>query len=188
MTTFEYLAGANTLILSLAVIRVVAGIPHALAPRRLYLVHLSWLSLGIMLCLVAFWAFLSYQEVEWTLPRFIAVIASSALLYTYCSIVVPSDSSTVECWSDYFFSVRIPLFATAALFMGVGLLTNHFLLGVPLFHVVNSSAYAALAIFAIGLSSAKHELHTVLALCPPLMFVVTVLLLARPNSLSGVAP
>ncbi len=188
MTTFEYLAGANTLILSLAVVRIVAGMPHALRPRRLYWVHVSWLLLAIMLCLVSFWVFLSYREVEWTLPRFIAVIACSALIYTYSSIVVPSDSSAVESWSDYFFSVRIPLFATAALFMGGALLANHILLGVPLFHVVNSTAYAALAIFAIGLASARPQLHTLLALFPPLMFIITVLLVARPDPLARIAP
>ncbi len=184
MTTFEYLSVAYTLILSLAVVRVLSGVPHALRPGRRYWVHVSWVFFAVALCLTAFWAFLSYREVEWTLLRFIAVLASPALIYTYSSLVIPSDPSTIASWRDYFFDVRIPLFSTGAIFMVIANLSNYALLGVPLLSVQNWTGWSIAAVQAIGLASAKPQLHVILALGPPLLFPFTVLLLGQPGTLA----
>ncbi len=91
MTLFEYLATGHTLIVSFAIARVFAGVPHALRPGRRYWVHVSWLSLAVAFCLISFWGFWSYREldVEWTIFRFVGAFASSVLIYVYSSLVVP---------------------------------------------------------------------------------------------------
>lgn len=184
MTTFEYLAGAHTLILSFAMVRILSSVPHAVRPERRYWVHVSWLSVSIALCLFAFWTFLSYREVEWTLPQFIAFLTVPALIYVYSSLVAPTDPTVIESWQDYFFGVRIPLFATAALVVGVGICNSYIFMDVQLFDPVNITSYLALVIFAIGLASANPLVHAVLALFPPLLIVSTVFLIAQPDSLT----
>ena len=184
MTTFEYLAGAYTLILSFAVVRILAGVPYAVQPGRRYWVHISWLAVSITHCLIGFWVFLSYRDVEFTLPRFIAVLAAPALIYVYSSLVAPSDPSAVGSWRDYFFAVRVPLFATHFLLMAVVLFNNHVFLGVPAYGITSSPVQALLVISAMGATSASPRLQTLLAFAPPALAVVTVLVLAQPGSLA----
>lgn len=42
-------------VLTLAAAPILAGLSNSLEPRRLYRVHMSWLSLAIMFCLMRFW-------------------------------------------------------------------------------------------------------------------------------------
>jgi hypothetical protein len=184
MTIFEYLAVAYTLVLSLAVVRLLGGIAHALRPGRRYWPHFSWLLFATALCLTAFWAFLSYRELDWTLPRFILILAGPALIYVFSSLVVPSDPSAVESWRDHFFAVRVPLFATGILFFSVAACTNYALLGIPLLGALNWTGYAMAMLFAVGLCSTSPPLHAFIALGPPLLFPITAALLAQPAPLS----
>jgi hypothetical protein len=184
MTTFEYLAGAYTLILSFAVVRILASVPHAVQPGRRYWVHVSWLVLSIAHCLIAFWVFLSYREVEFTLPRFIAILAGPGLIYVYSSLVAPSDPSAVGSWRDYFFSVRVPLFASHFLLMVVVLFSNNVFLGSPIIGVATLPVQVLIVVSVAGLMSANPRLHTLLALGPPTLAVITVSMLAQPGSLT----
>jgi len=181
VTLFEYLTTANTLILSFAVLRVLACVPHALRPGRLYWVHVSWLSAAIAFCLIGFWAFWPYRELEWTLPLFIGALTPTTLIYMFTSLVAPSEPSTVASWRDYFFSVRVPLLGTGVLYMGAVLSCNQAFLGVSAFQLASLGPWTLLAICAIGASSAKPRLHTFLAFWPPFLAVITVLVLARPD-------
>jgi hypothetical protein len=159
-------------------------VPHALEPGRRYWVHVSWLMLSIGLCLVGFWAFLSYRHVEFTLPRFIAVLSSPALIYMYSSLVSPADPSLVESWREHFFRVRIALFGTGVLLMGQVLLNNYLFLGLSPLSIDALSTLALFLVFAIGLISANPQLHSILALAPPVLLVITVLVVSEPGSLA----
>ncbi len=109
MTLFEYVAAGYVLILSFAVLRAVSGVPYAVRPGRRYWVHVLYLSLALATCLVGFWAFWFYREVEWTFFRFIGALAVPVLLYGYVSLLVPADPSIDSSWRDHFFGVRHPL-------------------------------------------------------------------------------
>ena len=183
MTLFEYLTAAHTLILTLAVIRALSGVADAATPGRRYWVHLSWLGLVVALCLTAFWAFWSYIDVEWTMPRFVGALAAPALIYVYSSILVPPDPSAVESWRDYFFMKRVPLFATLILLGAAIVYSNQVILDVPPMHSSQLGSYTGLAILSIGLASARPLVHAVLALGPPLLFARILLTMAQPGSL-----
>ena len=93
LTLFEYLAAGYVLMLSFAVLRALSGVPHAARSPSRYWVHLSWLSTALASCLVGFWAFWFYREVEWTFFQFIGALAPPALLYTYVSLLVRGGGS-----------------------------------------------------------------------------------------------
>ena len=130
----------------------------------------------------------AFRELEWTLPLLISALAPTTLMYVFTSLVAPSDPSTVASWRDYFFSVRIPLLGTGVLYMGAVLSSNQVLLGVSAFQLASLGPWTLLAICAIGASSAKPRLHTILAFGPPLLAAITILMLARPDSLAAYAP
>ena len=187
MTLFEYLAAGYVLILSLAVVRGISGVAYALRRSSRYGVHLAYLSIVLANCLVSFWVFWFFRDVEWTFYRFVATLAIPVLFYVHVSVLVPPDPSTVSSWQVHFFDVRTPLLGTGALFMGAVLGSNQALLGVSAFQLASLGPWTLLAICAIGASSAKPRLHTVLALGPPVLAVITILMLARPDSLASYA-
>jgi hypothetical protein len=189
MTVFEYLAAGYVLMLSFAVLRAMSGVPHALRSSRRYWVHVVWLISALFTCLVSFWAFWPYREVDWTIFRFMNALAIPTLLYGHISLLVPPDPSAVKSWRDYFFEVRIPLFGTAALFMTTVTISNQTSLGVSALHPTQLGNYAILAMYAFGLGSAKPRVHAGLALVFSISFAVYFLsLLSRPDSTFAAVP
>lgn len=163
LTLFEYLAAGYILILSLGVIRVVAGIPNALQAASRYWVHIAYLLGALANYLVGFWAFWFYRDIEWTFFRFIVALAFPVLWYVFISLLVPQDPASVSSWRNHFYRVRIPLFTVGAINFVVIAVSHQSLLGVPSFDPAELAVYAMIAIFIIGLTSAKPGLHGVLA-------------------------
>jgi hypothetical protein len=179
VTLFEYLTAGHVLILSFAAVRILNVLPHAVRPSCQYWVHLSWLSLAIGLCIVSFWGFWLYREIEWTLPVFLGALVPTALIYMYSSLLAPPDPSAVESWRDHFYAVRIQLFATGFLLMCAILYSNWAIL--DLSPLEPGTIQPLVVIFAMGLVSAKPKLQNALALAPPAMVVMTIIIAARPD-------
>ena len=186
MTLFEYLAAGYILMLSFAVLRAMSGVPYAVQTSRRYWVHTLWLVAGLAFCLVAFWAFWPYREVEWTIFKFTNTLAIPALLYAHTSVLVPPDPSAVDSWRDYFFAVRLPLFATGTAFMAMVTVSNQLTLGVAPLHPSQLGNYLLVGMYAAGLFSAKPKVHVVLAVVPPTLIAVYFFtLLTTPDSIFG---
>ena len=184
MSLFEYLTAGYVLILSFAVVRALTGFPHALSGASRYWVHVSWLSFALANCLATFWAFWSFRDTEWTLPRFVGVLVVPALLFVYNSILVPSDPASVASWRDHFFEVRVPLFLTGAVTVIVMVVGNYAILGMPLLHPLVIGNMVWLTIYLIGLGSGKPALHSLLALALILVSAAAmVTVLAQPGYL-----
>lgn len=184
MTLFEYLAAGYVLMLSFAVLRAISGLPHALRPGRRYWIHVSWLLTTLFLCVLVFWSFWTYRQIEWTLFRFMNSLAVPALLYAFTSLLVPTDPAAVAAWREHFFDVRTPLFATGSLMAATVALSMHFTMGVSPVHPSQLGTYVFLAVFLTGLVSARPGVHAVLALAFPALWVAySLALLTEPDSL-----
>ncbi len=183
MTLFEYLAAGYVLMLSFAVLRAISGLPYALRSDRCYWIHSSWLLTALLLCVLMFWGFWSYRDVDWTLFRFMNSLACPALLYAFISLLVPTDPSTVGAWREHFFIVRIPLFATGSLMAAAVGLSIHFTMGVSPVHPSQLGTYVFLAMFLAGLVSPRPRVHAVLAAVFPVLWVAFLLArLIEPDS------
>ena len=114
-------------------------------------------------------------------PRFIGLLSSPALLYLFSSILVPTNASAIDSWRDHFFKKRILLFLTGMLFVISGLCSNQLLLGVPPMHSSQFGLYACAVVFLIGLASDSARIQAVLAIWPPVGFLLIVLQMAQPD-------
>ncbi len=164
MTHFEYLAAGYVLILSFAILRGVSGVPYALNSSSRYGVHLVHLSNVLINCLVSFWVFWFFRDVEWTFYRFVITVLVPILLYVHASLLVPQDPSTVSSWREHFLSARIPIFASGAAYFIAVAVCHQAVLGIPALHPYEWPLYAAVAIYGVGLTSTKPSLHAGLAL------------------------
>jgi len=132
-------------------------------------------------CIAAFLTFWAYREVEWTSFGIVGALAVPASLYAFNSVLVPPDPSTVRSWRDYLFDMRVPLFAIGLVFMSSVIISNIFVRGASPLQNVLLFNYGWLAMYAIGLASAKPSVHVVLAIAfPCLLGVASVLLLEGP--------
>jgi hypothetical protein len=183
VTFFEYLAAAHTLLLTFALTRALSGVALAIKPARRDLLHLSWLAFGISHCLFAFWAMWGYSEVEWTLVKFVGLLTVPVLIYVFSSILIPSDPAAIDSWRAYFCENRISLFSTGALLFVSIAMSNQFIQGASPTHFLELVLYATIAVFAIGALSASSRLHAMLALWPPLSFVLFFLAMDQPDNL-----
>ncbi len=183
VTLFEYLAAAHTLILTFALTRALSGLAQASRPSRRSLPHLSWLGFIISNCLFAFWAMWGYADVEWTLFRFLSLLTVPVFMYVFSSIIVPPDPSAIDSWADYFLETRIPLFATGGILFVAIVLSNQLIQGASPTHPLEFTLYATVGVFGVGLASASARVHAVLAIWPPLFFVLLLFQMDHPARL-----
>jgi len=101
----------------------------------------------------------------------IVLLATPALLYVFCSVLIPGDRADVVSWREYFFKVRVPLFTSGILLALSVILGNQYLLGVPPLHSTQVGLYFCVVIFSTGALSRAARLHSALALMPPLLIV-----------------
>lgn len=186
MTLFEYLTAGFVLILSFAVVRGLSGFPHVLDQKSRYWVHLGWLVFALLTCLIGFWAFFSYRDANWTLPRFALILAIPAVLFVYNSILVPSDPAGVDSWRAHYYSVRKMFCITGLLTVFLITCNNVLILNVQFSPMSIGLTCVWAGVYLVGLASERHAVHTVLVLlqlaCGTLQFIM----LAGPAPLNSV--
>ena len=185
MTLFEYLAIAFSLVVSFTALRLLAGLPHAAQASRRYWVHLSFACVQLIVTVVIFWVFWSYRDVTWTFTRFLLALSNPALIYFNACTLIPENSSSVESWHTYYYSVRRRYFIGQICWVLVVAGGTTVILQMPWLHPARISQSAFLLIFFIGALSDSRRVHSGLVLCSIAIGLIAVLALARqPGSLA----
>jgi hypothetical protein len=159
MTFFEYLAIAYSLILSIAVSRVLSGISDALFSERRYWIHLAYVVWLLGSTLIVFWNFWLFRELEWTLPRFMLVLANPALLLVLTTQLMPTVTLDSISWRDHYYGVRQRFCATAALWILVISVTSLALSALPLDHPARLASAVTFLAFILGCFSARPSVQ-----------------------------
>lgn len=118
MELFEYLTAAVSIVLALALVRLVEGLRPALAREGRYWVHWGWVIAKIVSCLMLWWSFWGLRGgVAWSFPKFVLVFAGPIILYMQISFLVPRDPAGIASWREYFRSIQRPFYLVNALFL-----------------------------------------------------------------------
>lgn len=164
MTLFEYIAIAFSLVYSIALVRLLGGLPDAIRPGRIYWVHLAFVVTALLYVINAFWAFWSYSSVAWTYPAYIAALLTPTIQYFLAAILIPGEPDKVLSWRDHYFSVRRRFFVGVCVLGLAGLLSNTVLLSMPLQHPARLGQVGILAIGVAGVISSNPRVHAALAI------------------------
>ena len=165
MTTFEYLAIAYSLLFSATALRLIGGLPHIFRREARYNVHAALVVLILFGTVQNFWVVLSYQNIEWTFPRFIRLLAVPGTLYFIASTLVPDDPNIIESWKKYYFEKRVQLYSGIMGWMLLAFVNTTFTLGMPLAHPARGVQLGLFAVGVCGLSSARPLVHQILIGC-----------------------
>ena len=111
MTTFEYLAVFVSIVIGLAVVRLLRGVIELFTTEgiRPYWVHTAWLAFHLVWLPYFWWFTFGWRTQEtWTYPLFLFLVAYSMVVYATIAALVPDDPPA-DC-EAYFFRVRRPIF------------------------------------------------------------------------------
>ena len=122
MTTFEYLSVFISIVVGLAIVRILGGIAEILNRKEIrhYWIHTAWV-LHFVVWLPFFWWFTFDWRLEetWTFPVFMLVVTYAMLVYLSVFVLVPTRRSDLENLEDYFYRARPRFFSIWALAMVV---------------------------------------------------------------------
>ncbi len=105
MTHFEFISVAVSIVLALSAARLLAALPHVLAPGRRYWIHALW-SLALLFAHMDFWwTIWIYREIDpWTFTGFAVVMLTPALLFLTVSSLVSDSPTTIGSWRTHFYA------------------------------------------------------------------------------------
>jgi hypothetical protein len=173
MTLFEYLSVGYSIVLSLTVVRLLGGLPAAVASDRRYWVHIVWISLILLRSLLLWWGFWSYHEVAaWNFFSFALVLLLPGLLFFLAATLIPDSPSSVGSWQAHFYAVHRRFFTTLVLSILIAVAASHLVLGVPLLHPLRGFQVIFFVVAFAGAATSNSRFHEVL--------VVTALFLVIP--------
>lgn len=159
MSLFEYLAIAFSLVYSLAALRLLGGLPSAMAPGRRSFLHLTSTLVMLALVAISFWTFWSLRDVEWTYPGFMVALLVPGGLYYCAAVLIPENPESIESWHDHYFAIRRRLYAGFggwALAAATSATVN---LGMGIVHPARGVHALALVVGLVGAASAKERVH-----------------------------
>jgi hypothetical protein len=105
MTHFEFISVGVSIVLALSAARLLAALPHVLAPGRRYWIHSLW-SLALLFAhMVFWWTIWIFREIDpWTFTGFAVVMLTPALLFLTVSSLVSDDPITIPSWRTHFYA------------------------------------------------------------------------------------
>ena len=168
MTHFEFISVAVSIVLALSATRLLAALPHVLAPGRRYWIHALW-SLALLFAHMDFWWVIwVYREIEpWTFTDFAVVMLTPALMFLTVNSLVSDSPSTIASWRTHFyarhrvfFSLYFALVCTIPLrqLIVLGDTSAPHVEGLPAFAVA-SLMLVGLAIPVLGIITANERAH-----------------------------
>jgi hypothetical protein len=163
MTLFEYLAIAFSLVLSFAAMRLIGGLPYAVAPDRRYWVHLVFVCSHLFLTILAFWQFWNLRDATWTFPKFVLTLIPPGLIYFTACTLIPEQVSTIESWRSYFYSVRCRFFIGIVLVILAGFVISLAFAPLPFGSPVRIFQLAILLGSLLGAYSSSERISAALA-------------------------
>ena len=98
---------------SLAIARLLGGLPHTAARNRGALVALVW-NVGLILGgMTSWWVMWRFNEVAWSPLGFVWFVATPGLIYLQAAVLLTDDPSQIVSWKSHYLEVRRRFFAIA---------------------------------------------------------------------------
>ena len=113
MSEFEYFFTGISIVLALAVARLLEGLRDTFEPARRFWIHSLWVVDRMLVLLAVFWSlFDNRAQTNLTFAMFLGLASSPAILFLQANALVTSRPDAVASWRDHFFGVRRWFFAS----------------------------------------------------------------------------
>ena len=163
MTLFEYLSIAVSIVLSLVLLRLVAGLRAIAGSPGRHWLPICWAALLLGVSLAHWWTSWSFRGADWTFATFVLMLAGPAILYLAATALVPDNTDEVDDWRTHFFKRRVQFFSALCAYAVISAVDGYLILDAPLLVQARLGQIALLALAVLGLSTEKERIHTVIA-------------------------
>lgn len=175
-----------SIVLSLAVVRLLGGLSVASRQGKRYWPHLLWIVFGLLATTVVWWNFWSFRHVGWNYFSFLLTLTVPAVLYLLAVALVPEYPSRVSSWRHHFYRARTRIFVALSAFFVAVSTTILLLLDMPLLHPIRITQTFALALAVLGAVTRNSRIHAAL----PVVFLIILITAAamlffRPDAVIG---
>ena len=185
MTLFEYLSVAVSIVLSLALVRLIAGLRSAAESNARHWIPLTWIGILIGLCLAHWWTSWSFREAQWTFPTFVLMILGPAILYFIATVLIPDNRASAVDWKEHFLKKRTQFYAALIAYMALSTVDGYLILGAPLFAPARIGQAAGFLLAMSGLTIRKPNFHGFITVLFAFLFVAAALtLIAAPDPIA----
>jgi len=163
MTHFEYISVAVSLIYSLALAKLLGGLPAALQPGKRYWVHSLWIFSLLSVTIASWWHIWWYRDAIWNPTRFLALLFIPSIIYLRAAILLSNQPHSVSSWRTHYYNVRRPFFLLQVLGMCNYIAAPWVIIGVQLTatELIGSAFFTTFAVVAAF--SDRPRLHEILA-------------------------
>jgi hypothetical protein len=189
MTLFEYISGAISIVLALAVARTVDGLRSSIEPGRRYWVHATWVILKLMEAPSFWWGMWGYRDAStWNIVSFTLALALPLILYLQVTGLVGRQPELVSDWRRHFNEQRKWFFGTN-ICLGVvvfGLQATLSVVPADLpSAILNIGVLIAVIFSVVGIASENPKVHAVIVVVAAINFTLGLSVpMFRPLSLS----
>jgi hypothetical protein len=130
LSQFEFVSVAASLVIALAIGRLVSALPFVLNPRRLDWLHAAYAVSLVLFSFQIWWRSWSYVNVEsWTLLKMIVLIVPNIFVYLSALFLVGETPRRVLSWAKFLDSSGQAMFGAFFATMLTILLRNYYLEG-----------------------------------------------------------
>ena len=164
MSLFEYLTISFSLVLSFAVIRIIAALPAILDKARRDWVHAAWTAYTLLAPSWMWWNMWAYHNVPWNYFSFLSILTGPSLFLVQVTALVPTTVSSVSSWRTHFETHARLFFAAGAAWWLLAIGNSWLLLGVPLTNPVRIIYFSVLGGFLYAALRPSRRLHGALAI------------------------
>lgn len=172
MTLFEYLTVLFSIVLSLAIVRLLGGLSAALDPTLRYWPHAAFVLFTVLSATMSWWNFWAFRHVEWNLGAFFLTLTVPASIYLQAAALIPNNVAAVRSWEVHYEASRRTYFIALAAFLVLSIVVSRILLGLSLTHPIRFGQGAALILATVGTFSSSRRIHELL----PWLFFALLLL------------
>ena len=183
MTIFEYLSVAISIVLSLAIVRLLNGLSYLMESPKRYWVHAAWVILIAIGIPVIWWNMWALRQVEdWIFPLFALLLLAPITVYFAAATLIPDAPATVESWRSHFFQVRRRLCITMILLIICLMMNAVVVLKAPFLHPLRVFEGAMVVLLLVGAVSEDPRVHGLLiSLILSFLAAVIALFFLRPG-------
>ncbi len=106
ITLFEYTSVGVALVLSFGVVRLLDGVPSALAREQRYWPHSLWIAIKFLNHFQFWWVSWGTRDANWHFLFFLTQLATPVVLYLQASALVTSSPDSITDWRAHFYATR----------------------------------------------------------------------------------
>jgi hypothetical protein len=164
MTQFEFVGIGVSLVVGLAVARLLEGTRDTFDPARRFWIHALWVVNKLMNATLIFWAGWVYRDVEsWNFIDFLVLLAAPGIVFLQAHALVTAHPHSIPDWRTHFWSIRQFFFAANVVQILVTFATVYLISGVPFPSVETVPLTVVLLFSVIGTVSTSERTHAAIA-------------------------